>query len=230
MILAAGRGERMRPLTDTRPKPLLAVAGTPLLGRHLARLAAAGFTEVVINLAYRGEQIRRYVGDGKDFGLGVRYSDEGAQALETGGGILRALPLLARADDDSPFAVINGDVYTDFPLRALHRSAARMSAEAGAHLILVDNPAHHPHGDFALDGDRVLAGAEAGVPLLTFSGIGLYRPSLFHDLRPAEPAFPLAPMLRRAIATGRVTGARHAGLWSDVGTPERLADLEKSLS
>ncbi len=229
MILAAGRGERMRPLTDACPKPLLPVAGTPLLGWHLRRLAAAGFSDIVINLAYRGDQIRRYAGDGADFGLRVRYSDEGDRALETGGGIRRALPLLATADGDAPFAVVNGDVYTDFPLAALRRIETHLPTRVRAHLILVPNPPHNPGGDLALAGDRIVSGDRRDLPRLTFSGIGVYRPSLFRDSAPESPAFPLAPVLRTAVADGRATGEVYTGLWSDVGTPQRLAELEQRL-
>lgn len=215
MILAAGRGERMRPLTDDCPKPLLAVGGRPLLERHLEALAAAGFDEVVINLAWLGERIRAHVGDGARWGLRVRYSDEGERGLETAGGIVRALALLGEA----PFAVINGDVLTDFPFARLALPRGRL-----AHLVLVDNPPQHPGGDFGLDGDRVV---NTGGTRLTFAGIGVYAPALFAG-RADGPA-PLAPLLQAAAAAGRVSGERHAGLWHDIGTPARLAEVEAEL-
>lgn len=216
MILAAGRGTRMRPLTDHTPKPLLSVGGRPLLFHHLARAAEAGFREVVINLAHRGAMIRAAVGDGSAFGLAVRYSDEGDQALETGGGIARALPLLG-AD---PFVVLNGDVWCDCPLGALSLPAGDL-----AHLVLVDNPAHHPQGDFHLDASgRVQSD---GAHRLTFAGLGVYHPAIF-DSAPAG-AFPLAPLLRAAMADGRVGGTHHRGVWVDVGTPERLRVLDRAL-
>ncbi|MFZ5532357.1 MAG: N-acetylmuramate alpha-1-phosphate uridylyltransferase MurU [Pseudomonadota bacterium] len=216
MILAAGRGTRMRPLTDHTPKPLLPVGGKPLLFHHLERAAAAGVREVVINLAHLGPMIRTAVGDGSAFGLAVRYSDEGDQALETGGGIARALPLLGTG----AFIVLNGDVWTDYPLGALSLPPGDL-----AHLVLVDNPAHNPQGDFHLDASgRVQA---EGDHRLTFAGLGVYHPALF-DHAPAG-AFPLAPLLRAAMAAGRVGGTHHHGIWVDVGTPERLTALDQSL-
>lgn len=217
MILAAGRGTRMRPLTDQMPKPLLPVAGRPLLFHHLMHAARAGFHDVVINLAYRGAAIRAAVGDGRAFGVTVRYSDEGEQALETGGGIARALPLL----ESAPFIVLNGDVWTDFPLEQLALPPGDL-----AHLILVDNAAHHPHGDFHLDAaGRV---HPDGAPLLTFAGLGVYHPALFAAA--PDGAFPLAPVLRSAMGAGRVSGTHHRGLCVDVGTPERLRALEQLLA
>ncbi len=215
MILAAGRGERMRPLTDDSPKPLLRAGGRPLIAWHLERLAEAGFSQVVINLGWKGEQIREYLGDGRDFGVRIRYSPEGWPALDTGGGIHNALPLLGEA----PFVVLNADVWTDFPLAEL-----RLEADAMARLVVVDNPEHNPKGDFLLRGDRLVpADGEA----VTFTGIGLYRPRLFASLEPGR--FPLAPVLRRAIAEDRVCGIRHHGVWIDVGTPERLEQLDQRL-
>jgi len=213
MILAAGRGERLRPLTDTTPKPLIEVGGRTLLDHHLAALADAGFGEVVINLAWLGDRIRAAVGDGSRYGLHVRYSDEGEHALETAGGIVNALPLLG----DEAFAVINGDIWTDYPRARL----APPAAGDVAHLVLVDNPPHHPDGDFTLTGDRV---ATDGGSHLTFAGIGVYRPELFRPRPPGVSA--LAPILRAAMAAGRVSGERHAGAWHDVGTPARLAEIE----
>ncbi len=210
MILAAGRGERLRPLTDHTPKPLLEVGGRPLIEHHLVALAAAGFEEVVINLAHLGEQIRARLGDGSAFGLTIHYSEEGAQALETGGGIYQALPLLG----DEPFLVVNADIYTDFPFATL-----RAPMQCLAHLVLVDNPPHHPQGDFHLGPGGRVNDCGCG-PRLTFAGIGLYHPALFRGCRPGP--FPLAPLLRRAMAADEVTGEHFHGRWVDVGTPERL--------
>ncbi len=215
MILAAGRGERMRPLTDDCPKPLLHAGERPLIDWHLEALARAGFARVVINTAWRGEKLRAYVGDGRAWALDVRWSDEGEQALETAGGIAHALPLLG----PRPFAVINGDVHTDYPFEHLALPDGHL-----AHLVLVDNPAQHPEGDFALDGARV---ATATGRRLTFSGIGVYRPTLFSGL-PTRP-LRLAPILRRAIAAGLVSGAHYRGTWRDIGTPERLRELDAQL-
>lgn len=215
MILAAGRGERMRPLTDDCPKPLLDAGGRPLIDWHLEALARAGFRRVVINTAWQGHRLRAHVGDGRAWGLDVRYSDEGGHALETAGGIARALPLLG----PQPFAVINGDIHTDFPFDRLTLPAGRL-----AHLVLVDNPPQHPQGDFGLDGARVTAGPDAR---LTFAGIGAYRPALFSGLsrRPLR----LAPILMRAIAAGLVSGEHYRGAWHDIGTPERLRELDALL-
>lgn len=215
MILAAGRGERMRPLTDHTPKPLLKAGGRALIEHHLLRLATAGYGEVIINLAHLGEQIRDRLGDGARFGLAIRYSPEG-EALETGGGIRRALPLLG----DDVFLAINGDIWCDHPLTPPPLAVGDL-----AHLVLVDNPPHHPAGDFVLDGGRV---QDAGSPRLTFSGIGWYRPELFRDQ--ADSRFPLAPLLRGAMAEDRVSGEHHRGRWMDVGTPERLATLDRWLA
>jgi MurNAc alpha-1-phosphate uridylyltransferase len=217
MILAAGKGERMRPLTLHTPKPLLPVAGRPLIEYHLRALAAAGFHEVVINHAWLGEQIERHLGDGSGYGLRIRYSPEG-EPLETGGGIFRALPLLG----DEPFLVVNGDVWTDLDFAALRRTPAGL-----AHLLLVANPDHHPEGDFVLLEDgRVVQQADGY--RLTYSGIGILHPRLFDGCQPA--AFKLAPLLRRAMADGLVTGERFAGHWVDVGTVERLAQVERLIA
>jgi MurNAc alpha-1-phosphate uridylyltransferase len=227
MILAAGRGERMRPLTDHCPKPLLAVGGKPLIVWHLERLAAAGVREVVINHAHLGAQIEAALGDGATWGLSIRYSAEPPGALETAGGIVKALPFLG----DAPFLVINGDIFCDATLPMIEQLAPK----ALAHLLLVDNPAHHPNGDFALDAAKVSSG-EMASPLgtapakkLTFSGIGLYRPELFAGLVAGAPA-KLAPLLKSAMATGKVSGEHHHGQWVDVGTPERLASLDQQLN
>jgi MurNAc alpha-1-phosphate uridylyltransferase len=215
MILAAGRGERMRPLTDTCPKPLLEVGGKPLLHWLIEALAAAGFRDLVVNHAHLGAQIEADLGDGARFGVAIRYSAEGT-ALETGGGIRRALPLLG----DAPFLVVNGDIWSDVDFASLQWRPGRL-----AHLLLVDNPPQHPDGDFALADGQIMPGADGA--RLTFSGIGLYHPELFR--RCPEGRFPLAPLLRAAIAHGLVSGERHAGRWSDVGTPERLVELDRLL-
>ena len=216
MILAAGRGERMRPLTDTTPKPLLKVAGRSLIEYHLLRLAEAGINEVVINLAWLGEQIERTLGNGSAYGVVIEYVNEGAQALETGGGIFNALPLLGTQS----FLVINGDVWTDYPLQQLPTSLSGL-----AHLVLVDNPAHHPQGDFSISAEGY-ATSDANNKL-TFSGIGIYNPELFSDCTPG--IFPLAPLLRQAMATQQVTAEHYRGQWSDVGTIERMQQLEHDL-
>jgi MurNAc alpha-1-phosphate uridylyltransferase len=212
MLLAAGRGERMRPLTDAVPKPLLPVRGKPLIVHHLERLARCGVRDVVINVAWLGDRIRAALGDGAAFGVSIRYSEEGTQALETGGGIFQALPWLG----SDPFLVVNGDVFTDFDFAALS-----IAPEAWAHLLLVPNPEQHPRGDFGLDGDRVV---ESGSARWTYSGIGLYRAQLFDGCQPGR--FPLLPLLQRAIAAGRLSGQIYRGHWSDVGTVERLAALQ----
>ncbi|MCX7213941.1 MAG: nucleotidyltransferase family protein [Burkholderiales bacterium] len=222
MILAAGRGERMRPLTDTCPKPLLPAGGLPLIGWHLRRLAGAGLRDVVINHAWLGEQIERTLGDGSDWGLSIRYSPE-AQALETAGGIVQALPLLG----DEPFLVINGDIWCDWNPARARTIAARLEAlDWLAWCVLVDNPDHHPRGDFLLDGGRL---ADGEAPRLTFSGIGVYRPALFRSVARGTRA-PLAPLLREAAARRRAGAERHDGRWTDVGTPQRLAALDAQLT
>ena len=221
MILAAGRGERMRPLTDRTPKPLLHVGGKPLIVWHLQALARCGVQDVVINHAWLGAQIEAQLGDGARFGLRIRYSPE-EHALETAGGIANALRWLG----DVPFAVINADVFTGFDLCSLRARAGRMR-DCGdlAHLVLVDNPAHHPAGDFSLRAGRVEA---RGEPLLTFSGIGVYDPQLFGNIAPGARAA-LAPLLREAMASGRVSGEHFGGTWDDVGTPARLEALDARL-
>jgi len=216
MLLAAGRGERMRPLTDHCPKPLIPVRGLPLIGWHLQALARAGVSEVVINLSWLGGMIREALGDGHAYGLSIRYSDEGEPPLETGGGIHRALPLLGEA----PFLVVNGDVFADVDLASL-----RMPAGSLAHLVLVANPPHNPRGDFELAQGRIL---DAEGERLTYSGIGLFDPALLAGAAPGR--FPLLPWLQKARAAGRLTGQRHEGYWLDVGTPGRLADLERHLA
>jgi MurNAc alpha-1-phosphate uridylyltransferase len=205
----------MRPLTDHTPKPLLRVGGKRLIEYHIEALVAAGFAEVVINHAHLGTQIEQVLGSGERYGATIHYSAEG-KALETGGGIFRALPLLG----DEPFVVVNGDVWCDYPFAYL-----RTIAIDTAHLVLVPNPPQHPDGDFLLHQGRV---TETGAgERLTFSGIGLYHPSLFDGCEPG--AFPLAPLLRRAMREGQVTGERFDGQWFDIGTPQRLQQLDRML-
>jgi len=218
MILAAGRGERMRPLTDHTPKPLLPAGGKPLIVWHIERLGAAGITELVINHAHLGKQIEAALGDGSRWNVAIAYSDEGI-ALETAGGIANALPLLG----DAPFLVVNGDVYCDYDFARLK---AHGLGDDLAHLVLVPNPEHHPAGDFGLEQGLVQDGGE---PRFTFSGIGLYRPELFAGIAPGTPA-KLAPLLRAAMAQGRVSGELFTGRWLDIGTPQRLAELDAELS
>jgi N-acetyl-alpha-D-muramate 1-phosphate uridylyltransferase len=218
MILAAGRGERMRPLTDHTPKPLLPVGGKPLIFWHLERLARAGFHEIVINHAHLGSQIESALGDGNRFGVRITYSAEDV-ALETAGGIAHALPWLGEA----PFLVVNGDVYTDYDFTQLE---AQPMDGVVAHLVLVDNPPQHSGGDFYLKSGRL---AEEGSARLTFSGIGVYRPELFASITPGSKAR-LAPLLHDAIAAGRATAEHYRGDWVDVGTPERLQALDRKLA
>jgi MurNAc alpha-1-phosphate uridylyltransferase len=220
MILAAGRGERMRPLTDHTPKPLLQAGGKPLIVWHIERLVRAGITDLVINHAHLGLQIEQALGDGSRYGARIRYSDEGT-ALETAGGIAFALHMLG----ERPFAVVNGDVYCDYDFADLPQRAAELAnSHDTAHLVLVDNPAHHPTGDFGLHGARVTDTA----PRWTFSGIGLYKPALFAGVLRGSKA-PLAPLLREQIAQGCVSGEHHRGTWIDVGTPQRLEELDRQL-
>ncbi|WP_394753519.1 N-acetylmuramate alpha-1-phosphate uridylyltransferase MurU [Crenothrix sp.] len=213
MILAAGRGERMRPLTDHTPKPLLQVAGKPLIVHTIYQLVAAGFTDIVINHAHLGQQIEEALGDGSEFGTYIAYSSEADGALETAGGIVKALPLLGNA----PFLVINGDIATDFPFANLKNLTVDL-----AHLVLVNNPDHHPHGDFSLDSNGYVN--DGGAEKFTFSGIGVYHPDLFKDTPPGKSK--LAPLLRAAMADRRVSGQKHTGFWMDIGTPERLQELD----
>ncbi|GGC87950.1 N-acetylmuramate alpha-1-phosphate uridylyltransferase MurU [Vreelandella lutescens] len=214
MILAAGLGKRMRPLTDHCPKPLLPVAGKPLIVHHLERLARAGINEVVINVSYRAEQIISALGDGSAYQMRIHWSQEDSP-LETGGGIQRALPQLG----SEPFLLINGDVWCDYL-----PSASALAEGDLAHLILVDNPDHHPGGDFLLHQGRVTM---SGDPRLTFAGISVIRPALVADEPPG--AFALAPLLKCAMADQRVSGEHFSGHWVDVGTPERLAELDQHL-
>jgi len=215
MLLAAGRGERMRPLTDEIPKPLLTVGGKPLIVHLIEALVAEGFRELVVNHAWHGAMIEQRLGDGREFGASIEYSAEGERALETGGGIRHALPLLG----SDPFVAVNADIWTDFPFGSLPDAL-----ETLAHVILVDNPVHHPDGDFVLAGTRVRDGEGRR---LTFSGIGVYRPELFAEL--SDGCFPLAPILFDACDAGRLSGVHYTGEWWDVGTPERLELLDRRL-
>jgi len=220
MLLAAGRGERMRPLTDHTPKPLLQVGGKPLIVWHIENLVRAGITNLVINHAHLGAQIEQALGDGSRFGAHIQYSSEG-NALETAGGIAYALHLLG----DEPFAVINGDIFCDYDFALLRERADKLKSSGdAAHLVLVNNPAQHPNGDFGLQQQRVTDSA----PRLTFSGIGIYQPGLFADITRGSKT-PLAPILRAQIALGKVSGEHHSGLWVDVGTPQRLAELDSQV-
>lgn len=220
MLLAAGRGERMRPLTDHTPKPLLEAGGKPLIVWHIERLALAGLTELIINHAHLGAQIVAALGDGKRYGVSIRYSAE-KSALETAGGIANAKDLLGEA----PFAVINADIYCDYDFAQLHLHAAALSNSGDmAHLVLVNNPEQHPQGDFGLQDGRITDTS----PKLTFSGIGIYRPELFQHILPGTIA-PLAPLLRAQIALGKVCGEHYNGRWVDVGTPQRLQQLDNVL-
>ncbi|MDR2166112.1 MAG: nucleotidyltransferase family protein [Zoogloeaceae bacterium] len=226
MILAAGRGERMRPLTDHTPKPLLSVGGKPLIVWHLERLARAGIGRVVINCAHLGAKIPAVLGNGTAWGLEIAYSQEPPGALETAGGIARALPLLG-AD---PFLVLNGDVFFDAPPALLTDNAcfqAFAASDRMAHLALTQNPPHHSAGDFVLVAGEV-SNPATNTATLTFTGIGLYKPALFAGIAPDRPAR-LAPLLRAAADRGLVSGERYRGRWVDVGTPERLRELDASL-
>ena len=236
MILAAGRGERMRPLTDHTPKPLLKVGGKPLIVWHLERLAKAGFKEIVINHAHLGEQIEQTLGNGAQWGLSIQYSPEKV-ALETAGGIANALHLLG----SDPFLVVNGDTFTEIDFKSTEISfkspalQPSIHADAGhalklAHLVLVDNPPQHPNGDFAIEfksqSDGMLK--NEGAQMLTFSGVGVYHPELFAEVTKGQPA-KLAPLLRKAIDNNAATAQYYQGVWHDIGTPERLKNLDESL-
>ena len=220
MLLAAGRGERMRPLTDHTPKPLLEVGGKPLIVWHIENLVRVGICDLVINHAHLGEKIEKTLGNGSQFDAHIQYSSEG-NALETAGGIAYAMHLLG----DEPFAVINGDIFCDYDFAKLRERTAKLkSNDDSAHLVLVNNPAQHPNGDFGLQQQRVTESSAK----LTFSGIGIYRPGLFASI-PRGSIAPLAPLLRAQIALGKVSGEHHQGLWVDVGTPQRLAELDRQL-
>jgi len=216
MILAAGRGERMRPLTDTRPKPLLEVGSKPLIQYHLEALGQAGIRDIVINLAWQGELIRRALGDGKRFGVQIRYSDEPEGALETGGGILAALPLLG----PGPFLVISGDIWSDF---ALASCIDRLAADDVAHFVVVPNPGFHAQGDFGLESGRLVDRA----PRFTYANIGVLRAEFFAGRRPGR--FALAPLMFEWIRQGRVSGELFRGRWHNLGTPMQLAQLDAQL-
>jgi MurNAc alpha-1-phosphate uridylyltransferase len=220
MILAAGRGERMRPLTDDTPKCLLPVGGKPLIEWHLEKLARAGVARVVINHAWLGALIEARLGNGARFGLSIVYSAE-SEALETAGGVAKAMPHLGRA----PFLVVNADIFSGVDYAVLVRRRPALAPQALAHLVLVDNPEHHPAGDFALVAGRV---RDEGEPRFTFAGIGIYDPALFSEIQPGTRA-QLAPLLRAAMRDGRVTGEHFTGTWADCGTPERLARVDAML-
>lgn len=216
MLLAAGRGERLRPITDSLPKPLVAVGGRPLIAWHLTALARAGIREVVINTSWLAEALRAALGDGSEYGVSITWSDEGPVPLETGGGILRAVPLL----QPGPFLVVNADVWTDIDFATL-----ALEEGALAHLVLVPNPPHNVRGDFGLEGDLVV---NRDSERFTYSGVAIFRPEFFAGC--TAERFPLLPLLNRGIAAGRVRGELHRGAWSDVGTAERLAELEARLA
>ncbi len=228
LIFAAGKGERMRPLTETTPKPLLVAGGKPLVAWHLERLAALGVQDVVLNISWLADQFAPTLGDGSTWGLRLHYSHEGPEPLETGGGMLHALPLLGA----EPFLAINGDIWTDIDFSCLPRAPTGL-----AHLVLVDNPAQHARGDFHLSPDSLVH--EDGAPRLTYSGVGMYRPEILQGWRDVlgdsagseldPPRFKLAPLLYAAARGGRISGQRHAGRWTDVGTPARLATLDRAL-
>jgi MurNAc alpha-1-phosphate uridylyltransferase len=214
MILAAGRGERMRPLTDDCPKPLLKVAGKRLIEYHLENLQRAGVQDVVINHAWLGEQFVSCLGDGRRYGLNIHYSNEGEQALETAGGIIHALPLLGA----SPFILVNGDIWTDYEFANLPKVIDRL-----IHIVLVNNPSHHPHGDFDLTSSNSVIDQRK----FTYSGIGIYNPEIFTKLKSGIQ--PLAPIIREMIVAQQVSGEYYAGMWTDVGTPDRLHALQEHL-
>jgi MurNAc alpha-1-phosphate uridylyltransferase len=216
VVLAAGKGERLRPLTESTPKPLIEVRGKPLIVHHLERLRDAGFTQLHINTSWLAEKLQTALGDGSRYGVHIHYSYEGPEPLETGGGLFKMLPAIGR----EPFLVVNGDVFTDFPFETLKH---RPKPDFLAHLVMVPNPAHHPQGDFHLSPAGHLR-AE-GEPKLTYSGIGVYKAEFFQDCRAGK--FPLLPLFKQAMAGEALSGERYAGLWSDVGTPESLASFNK---
>lgn len=225
MILAAGRGDRMRPLTDHSPKPLLAVGGKPLIVWHIENLKEAGFEDIVINIAWLGDQIPKALGDGSKFGVNLIYSDEQQEgALETAGGIIKALPLLCKGLCEGlsgePFLVVNGDVWCNFP----YSNTSPSQNDDLAHLVLVNNPEHNPKGDFALNGSRL---NETGDSKFTFSGIGYYHPDFFKNLEQGKRL--LAPLLREKMSVNKISGEFYTGDWRDIGTPERLSILNKEL-
>jgi len=217
MILAAGRGERMRPLTDNTPKPLLSVAGKPIIQYTIEQLVEAGFKEIVINIAYLGQQIKDTLGTGAQFGASICYSDEGDTALETAGGISNAMHLLG----EDTFLVVNGDIANDYDFGQLYNKSISL-----AHLVLIKNPPHHPDGDFYLSSDKHVS--EQGQQSLTYSGIGLFHPKLFVDLEPGINK--LGPLLRKVMSNNDVTGEKFNGYWLDIGTPERLNEMKNHLN
>lgn len=220
MILAAGRGSRMRSLTDTVPKPLLTVGGKPLIVWHIERLKQAGFTDIVINHAYLGAQIEQALGTGEQWGVQIRYSPETA-ALETAGGIANALPLLTQAGEErSPFLVVNGDIFTDIDFSLLSLAPSDLM-----HLVMVENPEHHPGGDFSIVEGRL---REKSLSSYTFSGVGVYHPDVFNDIK-QKSAQKLAPLLHKVIANNKVTASLHRGVWHDIGTPERLDSINAQI-
>jgi MurNAc alpha-1-phosphate uridylyltransferase len=221
MILAAGRGERMRPLTDHTPKPLLTVAGKPMIQYHIEALAAAGVREIVVNLAWLGQQIRAALGDGSQFGVRIHYSDEGDAALETGGGVFKALPLLAGPSGTDPFVVVSGDVWTEYPLGDVMK---RLAAGDMAHFVVVPNPDFHARGDFGLTGDRLTDSGER----YTYANIGVMRPEFFAGSSPGK--FPLAPLMFDWIRQNRVSGELYRGVWHNVGTPQQLRQIDQDAS
>ena len=214
MILAAGRGERMRPLTDSAPKPLLPVGGKALIEYHIEALAKAGAQDIVINLAWKGSMLRDALGDGARFAVRLHYSDEGAEAFETGGGVFNALPLLGT----DPFIVVSGDIWTDYPMQKLFD---RPHGADTAHFIMVPNPSFHPRGDFSLQDGRI---SEAHAPRYTYANIGVFTPEFFAECEPGR--FPLVPIMRRWIREGRVSGELYEGEWRNIGTPAQLAELD----
>ena len=217
MILAAGRGERLRPHTDITPKPLILVGQHRLIEYHLLNPASAGISDVDINISWLGDQIRETLGEGSRYELGITYSDEGEEAMETAGGIINALPLLG----DDPFIVINGDIWCDYDLSSL----AALNLQHEAHLVLVRNPEHNPEGDFAVEDGMI---SNTGENKLTYSGIGLYTPEFFAGIQPGKKA--LGPILRKKSDQNRVSGEIYHGQWVDIGTIERLAQLRSYLS
>lgn len=212
MILAAGRGNRMRPLTNATPKPLLIVKGKYIIQHTIEQLVSAGFREIVINIAYLGQQIKKTINTGKQWGASISYSDEGEFALETAGGIINALPLLGK----DPFLVVNGDIATDYDFSQLHHKICDL-----AHLVLIPNPEHHPDGDFHLANNGLLT--TTGLPKLTYSGMGIYNPELFANIRPGK--IKLGALLRQMMASNRISGEKFNNFWLDIGTPERLKQL-----
>lgn len=221
MILAAGRGERMRPLTDHTPKPLLPVAGKPMIQYHIETLAAAGVGEIVINLAWLGSQLRAALGDGSQFGVRIEYSDEGDSALETGGGVFQALPLLAGSSGKDRFIVVSGDVFTAYPLGD---AVKKLAAEDVAHFVVVPNPDFHTRGDFGLAGDRLTDSGER----YTYANIGVFDPEFFKGCKPGR--FPLAPLMFDWIRQGRVSGELYRGVWHNVGTHQQLQQIDQEAS